>query len=144
MTQSDQYIPFVVARLFCGIFGGPPIALGTEAMIELFFLHQRGKVLAVFNLTVLFGVVMGPTFSGFILCCGAPWPVQFWWSNALEAVVLVLAFFFLHDTHYDRGAGGKEKQQWPKPFVANRMSTFFCGTRVMPRVSWGKVVREPE
>ena len=140
MTQSTQYIPFVIARLFGGFFGGNAVALGAETVVELFFLHQRGKVLTALNLSFLFGVVMGPTYSGFIVG-SAPWPVQFWWTNALEVVIILLAFFFLHDTYFDREAAmHKQGRQWPEGFLANRAANFLCGARVIPSITATKTV----
>ena len=135
MTQPNQYIPFIIARLFGGFFGGNAVALGAETVVALFFLHQRGKVLTALNLSFLFGVVMGPTYSGFIVD-SAPWPVQFWWTNGLELIIIVLAFFLLHDTYFDREAATeRHEQQWPKGFLANRAANFFCGSRVIPQIS---------
>ena len=141
MTESNQYIPFVIARLFGGFFGGNAVALGAETVVALFFLHQRGGVLTALNLSFLFGVVMGPTYSGFIVD-SAPWPVQFWWTNALEAVIIILAFFFLHDTYFDRDLANRkyQHQQWPHVFLSNRAANFFCGSRVLPSISTTRTV----
>lgn len=76
MIKSDQYIAFIMARLFGGFFGGTAPALGADTIIDMFFLHERGKVLTVLNSTFLGGVVVGPTLSGFI-SGWASWPVQF-------------------------------------------------------------------
>ena len=142
MTGSNQYNAFLVARLFGGFFGGNPVALGADALVDIFFLHQRGKALTVLNLSFLFGVVMGPIFSGFIVG-NTTWTVQFWWSNGLEAAVIILSLFLLEDTHYDRAAVAKDRadrKHWPENWVANRMSTFFCGARVIPPISWAETV----
>ncbi|MCJ1447688.1 MAG: hypothetical protein MMC23_008199 [Stictis urceolatum] len=101
MTHPNQYYPFLVSRLISGLFGGNSAALGSEVMVDTFFLHQRGKALTVLNLSFLFGVVIGPTFSGFIVQ-SAPWPVQYWWSVGLQAALVLASFVFLQDTYFDR------------------------------------------
>ena len=101
MTHPNQYYPFLVSRLISGLFGGNSAALGSEVMVDKFFLHQRGKALTVLNLSFLFGVVIGPTFSGFIVQ-SAPWPVQYWWSVGLQAALVLASFVFLQDTYSDR------------------------------------------
>ena len=140
MTHSDQYIAFVMARLFGGFFGGNATALGADAIVDLFFLHQRGKGLTVLNLSFLGGVVVGPTLSGYI-SGSASWTVQFWWSNGLEAVIVILSLLFLQDTYYDRSPEAvKSRKRWPDSFIANRWSTFFCGSRVVPNISNKEIV----
>ena len=121
-------------------FGGNAVALGSEALVNMFFLHQRGKAFTILNLSFLSGVVIGPTFSGFIVG-SAPWPVQFWWTNALEAIIIILALMFLEDTYYNRVEKGQAAtRSWPNGFVANRMATFFCGSRVIPAMSLAETV----
>jgi len=135
MTKPNQYGAFVAARLFGGLFGGNATALGSDTIVELYFLHQRGKALTVLNLSFLFGVVVGPTLSGFIVG-SASWTVQFWWTNGLEAVIIVLALLFLEDTYYDRSPQAHaSRKRWPDSWFANRMAHFFCGARAIPKIS---------
>ena len=140
MTHSNQYGVFVAARLFGGLFGGIALALGAETIVDIFFLHQRGKAFTALNLSWLAGVVVGPTLSGFIVD-STSWTVQFWWSNGLEGVVIILSLALLEDTYYDRTLKSEEfRKRLPNSFVANRMATFFCGSRVIPPISMAKTV----
>ena len=140
MTKSNQYGPFVAARAIAGLFGGNFVTLGSGVLVDMYFLHQRGKAFTTLNLAFLLGVVIGPTFSGFIVQ-SAPWPVQFWWTNGLEALILILAFFFLEDTYYDRPSTENQgSNRVRKNFLANRMETFFCGSRTAPPVSFATIV----
>lgn len=36
MAKSDQYIAFIIARLFGGFFGGTAPALGADTIIDFF------------------------------------------------------------------------------------------------------------
>ena len=135
MKYSDQYGAFVAARLFGGLFGGTAPALGADTIVDLFFLHQRGKAFTVLNLSFLAGVVVGPTLSGFIVG-STSWTVQFWWSNGLEGIIIILTILLLEDTYYDRTIEAEAyRNRWPEPFFANRMATFFCKGRVIPSIS---------
>ena len=135
MTRSNQYGPFVAARLFGGLFGGTAPALGADTVVDMFFLHQRGKAFTVLNVSFLAGVVVGPTLSGFIVG-STNWTVQFWWSNALEGIIIILTLALLEDTYYDRTSEAEGcRKTWPQTFLANRMATFFCATRVYPPIS---------
>ena len=139
MTKSNQYGPFVAARALGGLFGGNFVTLGSGVLVDIYFLHQRGKAFTALNLSFIMGTVIGPIFSGFIVQ-SAPWSVQFWWTNGLEAVILILAFFFLEDTYYDRSALNTNSHRTPKNFLASRMGTFFCGSRTIPFVSFATIV----
>ncbi len=103
MTHPYQYTAFVIARLIGGLFGGTAAAPGADTIVNLYFLHQRGKGLAVLSISFLCGVIVGQTLSGYI-SGSAPWTVQFWWSNGIEAAIIVLSLGFLEDTYYYRGS----------------------------------------
>ena len=135
MTHSDQYIAFVVARLFGGLFGGTAPVLGSDAVVDMFYLHQRGKALTVLNLSMLAGVVMGPTLSGFI-AGSTDWPVQFWWSNGVEAAIIIMTLVLSEETYYDRALSPDAKgRKRPDSFIAGRVTTLFCGSRLMPPIT---------
>lgn len=89
MTKPGDYDAFVVSRLFGGIFGSVPGVLGTGMIMEMFFLHERGRALTTFHLFFLFGTVAGPTFGGFIVQ-HVSWTVEFWWTVALQAFIFIL------------------------------------------------------
>ena len=140
MTHSNQYGAFVAARLFGGLFGGSSTALGADTIVDMFFLHQRGKALAVLNISFLAGAIVGPTLSGFIVG-STNWTVQFWWSNGLEGIVILLTLALLQDTYYDRTpSADKSRKEWPDGFFANRTATFLCGARVIPSISMAETV----
>ena len=88
-TGHDDYISFIISRLFGGIFGGIPAILGAGTIVDIFFLHERGLAFATFSLSFLLGTAVGPTFGGFIVQ-SAPWPNEFWWTVGLQGAVIVL------------------------------------------------------
>ena len=140
MTRSDQYPPFIVARLFGGLFGGVAPTLGADTIVDIFFLHQRGKAFTALNLSFLAGVVVGPTLSGFIVG-STSWTVQFWWSNGLEGVIIILTLALLEDTYYDRTLKTEaDRKRPPESFLANRVATFFCGSRTIHPASTAETV----
>ena len=139
MTRSSQYGAFVAARLFGGLFGGTAPALGADIIVDMFFLHQRGKAFTALNLSFLAGVVVGPTLSGFIVD-STTWTVQFWWSNGLEGLIIILTLTLLEDTYYDRMVKKEDRKRLPDEFFANRMMTFFCGSRMVHPISTGETV----
>ena len=140
MTRSSQYGAFIAARLFGGLFGGTAPALGADTIVDIFFLHQRGKAFTALNLSFIAGVSVGSTLSGFIVD-STTWTVQFWWSNGLEALIVILTLALLEDTYYDRTVKKEDyRKRLPDEFFANRMATFFCGSRMVHPISTGQTV----
>ena len=89
MTGPNDYIPFVMSRLLSGFFGSIPPILATGFIMDLYFLHQRGKAFAVLEVSLLAGGLSAPVFGGFIADT-KPWPNVFWWLVALLAVSIPL------------------------------------------------------
>ncbi|KAK5111947.1 hypothetical protein LTR85_011694 [Meristemomyces frigidus] len=150
MTQRDQYNAFIVSRWLSvftlqlcanvhripadtllgsgGTFGSAPSTIGAGIVIDLFFLHQRGRAFAIYTLCTLFGTQVGGTLSGFISAT-APRPVQFWWTVGALGLVCILVFTSLEDTAFDRE--GCASPNLGQGYLQGRVATFFPGTRVV-------------
>ncbi|KAI7467417.1 hypothetical protein KC351_g14043 [Hortaea werneckii] len=101
MTDPGDFIPYAMSRWLGGTFGAFPIALGGGFIVDMFYLHQRGKAFAFYTSSALFGISVANTVSGFIVQYN-PWPVQFWWVSVLLAFCAILTAVFLEDTTYAR------------------------------------------
>jgi MFS family permease len=130
MTHQDQYIAFIWSRCLAGLFGSVSMTLGAGIVIDMFFLHQRGKAFSCYTITTLFGTSMGPTLSGFIVG-RSHWPVQFWWCVGALAFQAALVFFFLEDTTYDRENLENNKSREELSYLSNRIATFFPGNKIV-------------
>ena len=89
MTGENDYIPFVMSRLLAGLFGSVPAIMSSGYIMDLYFLHQRGKAFTVLEVCVLAGAVAAPVFGGFI-ANSKPWPFVFWWLVAVIGLSVVL------------------------------------------------------
>ena len=89
MTGSDDYIPFVMSRMVVGLFGSIAPILAPGFIMDLYFLHQRGKAFTVLEVSLLAGPAIAPVLGGFIAHT-KPWPDVFWWLIALTAVSVPL------------------------------------------------------
>lgn len=104
------------------------MTVGSGIILDVFFLHQRGKAFACYSVTTLFGALVAPVLSGFI-AERVSWTIQFWCYVGALVVVAILVFFFLEDTTYDRQNSAVDRA---KPsFLANRIATFFPGTKIV-------------
>lgn len=140
MRGVDDFIPFTISRLFCGLFGGIPAILGSGYIIDMFFLHQRGRAFAVFEVLIIFAVVGGGTLGGFIAQTN-PWNYVFWWTLGPVGAAIILVFFFVEDTTFNRDPDLPSRGALPKNWFANRMATFFPGTKTQPAGKGAQFVR---
>lgn len=110
--------------------------------MEIFFLHERGRVFTSFELSFLLGVNVAPTVSGFIVN-NASWTWSFWWTLIPCVIAIVLVFVFLEET------GGYAEKSRPFPeqptlYLNNRVATFFPGNKIVPRTTLAETVRNPD
>lgn len=139
MTHHDQYKAFIASRFLSGFFGGVTGVLGPRILVDLFFLHQRGRAFTAFHWCLNFGSVGGPTLSAFI-ASNRSWTLEFWWTVGLLGGTAIFVFLFLHETSWNREEGALNPSP-PESFLANRFATFFFGTRVTPKSTMRETVR---
>ena len=131
MTGANDFIPFTISRLFAGFFGPIPAILGSGYIIDMFCLHQRGKAFAIFEVLIIFAVVGGGTLGGFI-AQSRPWDYVFWWTLGPIGAAIIAVFLFVEDTEYDRHLETPRRHVLPTGWLANRIATFFPGTKTQP------------
>ncbi|KAL1974617.1 hypothetical protein VTN31DRAFT_4821 [Thermomyces dupontii] len=149
MTGPDDYIPFVMSRWICALFGSIPAILGSGYIVDMFFLHQRGKAFAVFEILIVFAVVGGGTLSGFI-AESLHWSYVFWWTLGPVGAAILAVFLFVEDTSFDgRRGGATDQPALPDSWLERHIATFFPGHRTQGRgrtaqfVSQSKLKKEP-
>ena len=139
MTAVNDYIPFVLSRLTCGLFGVLPAILGSGYIMDMFFLHQRGKAFAVFEITIIFAVIGSGTFGGFIAET-RPWTYVFWWTVGPIGAAIILVFCFVEDTSFNRDPNLVGRSPLPKGWLAKRVATFLPGVRTVGPVNLKEIV----
>ena len=141
MTEETQFNGFIVSRFFSGFFGGVTGVLGPRILVDIFFLHQRGRAFTAFHWCLNFGSVAGPTLSAYI-SQNRSWTLEMWWTVGLLGFTIICCFLFMHETSWDREPGAVNVAA-PEGFFANRFATFFPGTRVTPKTSARETVSLP-
>ena len=148
MTHEYDYAPFLVSRVFAGIFASVPTIFGPSYAIDMFFLHQRGKAFVCYELSLLGGVTATPTIGGFIVQ-NNPWPYTFWWTIGPVGLAMIFVFFFLEETGFRRSLEDETRirppptaflKNTPTSFLKNRMATFFPGNKVVHKTSPREIV----
>ncbi|KAK6072066.1 MFS-type transporter [Seiridium cupressi] len=138
MTGPNDYAPYLVSRYFASFFGVVVSILGPRYLVDMFFLHQRGRAFTILHLALNFGASAGLTFAGFV-AASSYWPVEYWWSVALVAFTIIVVFLYLEETYYDRTDESANRIP-PSSWLRDRFETF-PGTKVVPPVTWGEVAR---
>ena len=82
MTGKNDYVAFIVSRFVYGLSGTIAGIIGPRVMVDLFFLHQRGRAFNIFHGGFDLGTAAGPTLSAFV-ASGRSWTLAFWWAVAL-------------------------------------------------------------
>ena len=138
MTSSSQYAPYLASRFFAGFGATVPGALGPRILLDLFFIHERGRAFSVFTLSYLQGTLAVPAVSCFV-ASQTKWPIMFWWTIPLLGLALILTIIFMEETGFER-EGQSEYPRQPESFVANRIATLLPGNRVVPVCTLAKTV----
>ena len=90
MTASDDYTPFILSRLVAGLFGSIPSIPASQYVMDIYFLHQRGKAFAALEVSLFGGLLLAPVLGGFI-ANSRPWPFVFWWLVAVSGVSAIMS-----------------------------------------------------
>lgn len=99
LASTESYTLFIVGRAFLGAFEAPIESIVPSTITDVFFLHHRGGLVALYGLSVLGGNELGPMFSGFIVqSIGMSW--AFWIVAMFIGASLISMFFFMPETRF--------------------------------------------
>ncbi|PSN61544.1 MFS general substrate transporter [Corynespora cassiicola Philippines] len=97
---ATSFESLLAARAVMGIGGGPADAVSPDVVGEIFFVHERGRAMAVYNTLLCLGSVVGGISGGYLAALGFEW---IHWINVIfSAVNLTMCFFFQSETLYER------------------------------------------
>ncbi|KAJ5121459.1 uncharacterized protein N7515_009420 [Penicillium bovifimosum] len=108
-ATAGNYSSYMAARFFQGFGVSPASTVGMAIVNDLFFDYERGQKLGLWVLALDSGLLLGPTFGGFLDLINAAWIN--WFNAILFAILLLLELAFLPETLYPRN---KMLQQMPR------------------------------
>ncbi|CAL5870809.1 uncharacterized protein PFLUO_LOCUS5049 [Penicillium psychrofluorescens] len=97
---ANTYSGYMAARFFQGFGVSPASTVGMAVVNDLFFDYERGQKLGLWVLALDSGLLLGPTFGGFLNLVSAAWIN--WFNAILFAALLVLELAFMPETLYPR------------------------------------------
>lgn len=98
---ATQYANFLVARIVMGIAAGAGECLAPVTISDIFFLHQRGTVTALYTASLNLGVALGAIIDGFIVKLH-PWRYIYYVAIALIGGITIIIYLTFPETSYNR------------------------------------------
>lgn len=107
---TDTYPSFLGSRIISAIGMAPYEILVLATIKDLYFVHERGTRIAVWNLFLLCGIAGGALISGYIIQdLGYRW--TFWVCAILYGALLIATFFLVPETTYIRPSSPSSTDQ---------------------------------
>ncbi|CAI6334900.1 unnamed protein product [Periconia digitata] len=98
---ASSFSSLLAARAFMGIGAGSADAVSPAVVGETFFVHQRGRVMAIYTVCLGAGPFVGPIAGSYIVASrGVQW--LHWTNVILAACTLFVFLILLPETLYDR------------------------------------------
>ncbi|KAH8693593.1 putative MFS transporter [Talaromyces proteolyticus] len=99
--SSNSYRSLTAARVFQGFALAPFEALVNTCVGDLYFVHERGKRMALSNVALFGGAFLTPVFVGKITA-SLSWEWTFYFVAIFTAAALPFMIFFVPETAYRR------------------------------------------
>ncbi|KAI0880092.1 major facilitator superfamily domain-containing protein [Annulohypoxylon maeteangense] len=102
-SRCTTYDGLLAARIVHGFGSCVCEALPVQLVNDIFFLHERGKRIGYYTVCLCLGT-FGSLPAGYMLAAGYGWRLFFYVEFAFAMALLILAFFFVEETSYNRAA----------------------------------------
>ncbi|KAG5733424.1 Protein HOL1 [Termitomyces sp. T112] len=132
-ARSKSYGTLMFARAMNGFGPSAAFGLGAGTVVDVFFMHERGKAMGLFTLMYTNGSHVAPIVGGYI-ARDLGWRWCFYVSAILNGAMFMICFFFMPETLFDRPEG--QVQTTPGP-----QSEFYEGETQPP--SAGEPFKSP-
>lgn len=109
---SPNYPSLIVARIFQGFAVSPVECLPSATIAEIFFLHERAYRVGIYTLLLLGGKNLIPLASAAVIG-SLGWRWVFWIVAIIVGVCLVMLFFFVPETFWDRTPRARRSHKRP-------------------------------
>ncbi|KAL1595316.1 hypothetical protein SLS60_010007 [Paraconiothyrium brasiliense] len=124
---STTYSSELASRIIMGMAAGAAEVLAPLTISDIFFLHERGTIMAVYTCALSTGVSGGIIISG-LISINYHWRVIYWVSTALIGACTLLVILTFPETIYrrDESAANVVTQDGTKEEVLKLKSTATC------------------
>ncbi|KAK4230533.1 major facilitator superfamily domain-containing protein [Podospora fimiseda] len=101
LSFERSYGGFLAGRIIMGFSAGAAETVAPITIADIFFLHERGTVMALYSSFLAVGIALGLIISG-LITIHHHWRVIFQVGAGLVGFVLLIAFFGFPETAYTR------------------------------------------
>lgn len=98
---ATSFPSLLAARAVQGIGAGPAYAIAPEILGDVFFVHERGRAMAVYTSALATGPFVGGIAGGYI-AGNLGYQYMFWISTALAAFTFFIILALVPETQFDR------------------------------------------
>ncbi|KAF9012642.1 major facilitator superfamily domain-containing protein [Cyathus striatus] len=98
---SHSYAGLIVVRMINGFGPSASYGLGAGTIVDLFYMHQRGRAMGLFTLTQTSGAHLAPIVGGYV-ARSLGWRWCFWVGAILNGSLFLISLFALPETIFDR------------------------------------------
>ncbi|EGC41682.1 MFS transporter [Histoplasma capsulatum var. duboisii H88] len=110
---SPNFVSLLLARIFQGVAVSPVECLPSATIAEIFFLHERAYRVGIYTLLLLGGKNLVPLVSAAITQ-SLGWRWVFWIVAITTGFGLILVFFFVPESFWDRTPRRRQKRPVPR------------------------------
>jgi MFS family permease len=108
----------IAVSALCGVAGAISEAIGQMTVADLFFVHQRGTMNAIYLCCVVIGANLAPVAAGYIAVAQG-WRWVWWWTALLLGLSFIGFVVFFEESKYVfsplRQHMPRQKEQTPMP-----------------------------
>lgn len=98
---ANSFDSLLAARIVQGFFGGPVYTIPSAILGDLFFLHEQGRAIAIYQTFLAIGPNLAGIVGGYI-AGSLGYRYLFWIASALIGATLVLTLLIVPETTFDR------------------------------------------
>ncbi|KAL1305030.1 hypothetical protein AAFC00_003929 [Neodothiora populina] len=98
---AQSYPSLLAARVFQGIGGGAADTLAADVVGQIFFVHQRGRAMAIYTMMLVSGSLIGGLIGGYVTA-SLSWRWTCYIPAIMSGCLFVLTFFLVPETLFDR------------------------------------------
>jgi MFS family permease len=121
--KAKSFHSLLAARIISGFAGGVGDAPTPATAADLFFVHERGFVMMLFQIALGCGFFIGPLINAYIVQDTSSWQWTCGWIAIASGVNFLIAIFTLHETaYYPRDVNAPADSFSPKRSFLSAMS----------------------